>query len=296
MLASIKEKINNIEIDASEKNNLKMSTDKLIRIYDRYFEADCIELIENDRSIYEISTKAVSLTEKADLKESYEKIDKPVKEQKDNPRDVRFFIKENFNKFFSVIEENLEFEKIAGKHILDCLYEELSDFIHTTKVKEFVYVLLQNEKYEEFTTISTLMEFAESVMIIHLDLINTKYQIIEEEIEIFSKVFVFRLFVFLLYLIDNKEIAAEIMLEARNFFEDNTNNLNIANIRKAASLYEIENLKNLIIEEVINKGIMKDLILEIGKVFTSEERKIIMVHLEKYIQLLISLNEKNKKE
>ncbi len=286
ILEKIKKKLDVLDIDSSEKNNLKMATEKLIKIYRGYFEVDCIDLIENTRSVYEISTKALTLSENTDLKESYEKIEKSKKEQKDNPVDVRQVLKDNFNNFFSIIEEDPEFQKIAGRHILDYIYRELSNFTHTSKEKEFLYVLLQDEKYKEFTTIMTLLEFTECVMIIHLDLINTKYNMIENELDIFSAIFTFKLFVFLIYLIDNKKLATGIMYEAEKFFENNENNANYANIRRMLSRYELQNFQLLFEDESVNKEMSEKLITELNKIFNKKEAEILSVHLEKYTVLV----------
>jgi len=225
ILESIASKIEAANIETTEKDLVLMATERMIKIYKNYFIDSPLESVENARSVYEMIMKASTINNNQDIKTSYEKIDKPKNEQNDNPGQIRKFIQEHFNEYFSLIEDDEIIKNEFPKGVLDYLYSCLSRYTHPSKEKEFIFELLKNNEYASFASIVIYMEYIETIMIIYLDLVYTKYKNMQDEIEIFMPIFVLKFLTFIfLYLPINKNAVFEVMKIVNDFFEHNKNN------------------------------------------------------------------------
>ena len=276
ILESIASKIEATNIDMTEKNLVLMATERMKKIYKNYFIDSPIESVENARSVYEMIMKGSAINNKQNIKTSYEKIDKPKKEQNDNPGQIRSFIQEHYNEYFSLIEEDEIIKNEFPKGVLDYLYSCLSRYTHPTKEKEFIFELLKNDKYFDFASTTIYMEYIETIMIIYLNLVSTKYKNMQEELDVFIPIFLLNFLTFIfLYLQINKNAVIEVMKIANDFFEHNKNNEDYYHKLQKVSQNEFTVLKLEFSNEDNNILLVKKFAEKLEPIFSVEEKQII---------------------
>lgn len=296
ILNSIALKIEQADIETSEKNLMLMATDRMIKIYKNYFRDSPIESVENARSVYEMVTKAVTMSESQEIKDSYEKIDKPRNEQNDNPGQIRNFVHQHFNEYFSLIEDDEIIKQEFPKGVLDYIYSCLSRYTHPSKEKEFIFEVLKNDKCTDFALIAIYMEYIEPVMIIYLDLVSTKYKNMQEEIELLTLIFVLKFLTFIfLYLPINKNVIIEVMDMANNFFEHNKNNEEYYKKLQKVSLNEFNMLKGEFSNKDDNVLIVKKLAEALETIFSLEEKEVIKKEYTRFCEDIKEVIAENKK-
>lgn len=112
--------IENSNIYNSTKNNLIASGELIINIL-KLMEIENINVaLPCLRNVYEMTLKAICLEDNKEIYYSYNKILK--KTENDGMDKVRRYIGENFNKYFSIIEREENFEKVLGEGILTYIY------------------------------------------------------------------------------------------------------------------------------------------------------------------------------
>lgn len=276
ILESIASKIEAANIETTEKNLVLMATGRMIKIYKNYFIDSPIESVENARSIYEMIMKAIAINDDLDIKESYEKIDKEFNEQNDKPGQIRKRIQQHFNEYFSLIEDDEIIKTEFPKGVLDYLYSCLSRYTHPTKEKEFIFELLKNNKYADFALISIYMEYIESVMIIFMDLVSTKYKTLEEEVQNFISIFALKILTFIyLYLPININTIVEIAKFANTFFESNKNNEEYFKKLETVSQMQGDILNTMFSDSNAKALMVNKLVESLEKIFSDEEKLII---------------------
>jgi len=276
ILESIASKIEAANIETTEKDLVLMATERMIKIYKNYFIDSPLESVENARSVYEMIMKASTINNNQDIKTSYEKIDKPKNEQNDNPGQIRKFIQEHFNEYFSLIEDDEIIKNEFPKGVLDYLYSCLSRYTHPSKEKEFIFELLKNNEYASFASIVIYMEYIETIMIIYLDLVYTKYKNMQDEIEIFMPIFVLKFLTFIfLYLPINKNAVFEVMKIVNDFFEHNKNNEDYYQKLQKVSQNEFNVLQGEFADKDNNMLLVKKIAEKLEPLFSVEEKKII---------------------
>ena len=140
--------IENSNIYNSTKNNLIASGELIINIL-KLMETENINVaLPCLRNVYEMTLKAICLDDNSEIYDSYNKILKKI--ENDGMDKVRRYIGENFNKYFSIIEREENFEKVLGEGILTYIYKTLCRYAHATKVNEFVYLIEKKENLRKF--------------------------------------------------------------------------------------------------------------------------------------------------
>ncbi len=179
----IKKIKNKKNIGDSCKNNLCASGELII---------DTIKLMEKDqvnvalpclRNIYEMTLKAIVLDDNQEIFDSYNKIIK--NKEKDKMSIIREYIGEDFNKYFSIIEKDENFNNIIGKGILTCVYECLCRYSHATKVNEFVYLVQKDNELKAYLNNFLFVFIIYPIILIYVDATCTKIKSYKIDDELF---------------------------------------------------------------------------------------------------------------
>ena len=136
--------------------------------------------------------------------------------------------------------------------------------------------MLKNNKYADFALISIYMEYIESVMIIFMDLVSTKYKTLEEEVQNFISIFVLKILTFIyLYLPINISTIVEIVKFANTFFESNKNNEEYFKKLEIVSRMQGDILNTMFSDPNANALMVNKLVESLEKIFSDEEKLII---------------------
>lgn len=176
-------KLEKSDLKNSCRNNLIASGELLI---------DILKLIEKQkinvalpclRNVYEMTLKAIAIEDNQEIKESYDKVIKDV--EKDKMSEIRKYIAENFNKYFSMIEKDEIFKNILGEGILTYIYNCLCRYSHATKVNEFVYLVQKDNNLKEYFNCYLVFFLIYQIILLYTDVICTKLKLEKINNEIF---------------------------------------------------------------------------------------------------------------
>ena len=115
--------------------------------------------------------------------ESYNKIIKDT--EKDRMSEVRKYVGENFNKYFSIIEKDEIFENTLGEGILTYIYKCLCRYSHATKVNEFVYLIEKENDLKELFNLYLSLSLVYQIILVYIDAVCTKLKLEKLNNEVF---------------------------------------------------------------------------------------------------------------
>ena len=171
------------DMDDSCKNNLCAAGELLISIM-KMMEIDNVNVaLPCLRNVYEMLLKAIILEDNQKIKESYNKIIKNT--EKDRMSEVRKYIGENFNKYFSIIEKDEIFENTLGEGVLTYIYKCLCRYSHATKVNEFVYLIEKENNLKELFNLYLCLFLVYQIILVYIDAVCTKLKLEKLNNEIF---------------------------------------------------------------------------------------------------------------
>ena len=163
------------DMDDSCKNNLCAAGELLISIM-KMMEIDNVNVaLPCLRNVYEMLLKAIILEDNQKMKESYNKIIKDT--EKDRMSEVRKYVGENFNKYFSIIEKDEIFENTLGEGVLTYIYKCLCRYSHATKVNEFVYLIEKGNNLKELFNLYLCLFFVYQIILVYIDAVCTKLKL-----------------------------------------------------------------------------------------------------------------------
>ncbi len=171
------------DMDDSCKNNLCAAGELLISIM-KMMEINNVNVaLPCLRNVYEMLLKAIILEDSQDMKKSYNKIIKDT--EKDRMSEVRKYVGENFNKYFSIIEKDEIFENTLGEGILTYIYKCLCRYSHATKVNEFVYLIEKENDLKGLFNLYLCLFLVYQIILVYVDAVCTKLKLEELNSEIF---------------------------------------------------------------------------------------------------------------
>lgn len=171
------------DMDDSCKNNLCAAGELLISIM-KMMEIDNVNVaLPCLRNVYEMLLKAIILEDNQKMKESYNKIIKDT--EKDRMSEVRKYVGENFNKYFSIIEKDEIFENTLGEGVLTYIYKCLCRYSHATKVNEFVYLIQKENNLKELFNLYLCLFLVYQIILVYIDAVCTKLKLEKLNNEIF---------------------------------------------------------------------------------------------------------------
>ena len=171
------------DMDDSCKNNLCAAGELLISIM-KMMEIDNVNVaLPCLRNVYEMLLKAIILEDNQKMKESYNKIIKD--KEKDRMSEVRKYVGENFNKYFSIIEKDEIFENTLGEGVLTYIYKCLCRYSHATKVNEFVYLIEKENNLKELFNLYLCLFLVYQIILVYIDAVCTKLKLEKLNNEIF---------------------------------------------------------------------------------------------------------------
>ena len=171
------------DMDDSCKNNLCAAGELLISIM-KMMELDNVNVaLPCLRNVYEMLLKAIILEDNHKMKESYNKIIKD--KEKDRMSEVRKYVGENFNKYFSIIEKDEIFENTLGEGVLTYIYKCLCRYSHATKVNEFVYLIEKENNLKELFNLYLCLFLVYQIILVYIDAVCTKLKLEKLNNEIF---------------------------------------------------------------------------------------------------------------
>lgn len=171
------------DMDDSCKNNLCAAGELLISII-KMIEIDNVNVaLPCLRNVYEMLLKAIILEDNQKIKESYNKIIKNT--EKDRMSEVRKYIGENFNKYFSIIEKDEIFENTLEEGVLTYIYKCLCRYSHATKVNEFVYLIEKENNLKELFNLYLCLFLVYQIILVYIDAVCTKLKLEKLNNEIF---------------------------------------------------------------------------------------------------------------
>ena len=171
------------DMDDSCKNNLCAAGELLISII-KMIEIDNVNVaLPCLRNVYEMLLKAIILEDNQKIKESYNKIIKNT--EKDRMSEVRKYVGENFNKYFSIIEKDEIFENTLGEGVLTYIYKCLCRYSHATKVNEFVYLIEKENNLKELFNLYLCLFLVYQIILVYIDAVCTKLKLEKLNNEIF---------------------------------------------------------------------------------------------------------------
>ncbi|MBP3596224.1 MAG: hypothetical protein J6J60_02330 [Clostridia bacterium] len=109
----------------------------------------------------------------------------PFYTEKDRMREVRKYVGENFNKYFSIIEKDEIFENTLGEGILTYIYKCLCIYSHATKVNEFVYLIEKENDLKELFNLYLSLFLVYQIILVYIDAVCTKLKLEKLNNEIF---------------------------------------------------------------------------------------------------------------
>lgn len=171
------------DMDDSCKNNLCAAGELLISIM-KMIETNNVNVaLPCLRNVYEMLLKAIILEDNQNMRESYNKIIKDT--EKDRMSEVRKYVGENFNKYFSIIEKDEIFENTLGEGILTYIYKCLCRYSHATKVNEFVYLIEKENDLKELFNLYLSLFLVYQIILVYIDAVCTKLKLEKLNNEIF---------------------------------------------------------------------------------------------------------------
>ena len=171
------------DMDDSCKNNLCAAGELLISIM-KMMEINNVNVaLPCLRNVYEMLLKAIILEDNQKIKESYNKIIKDT--EKDRMSEVRKYVGENFNKYFSIIEKDEIFENTLGEGVLTYIYKCLCRYSHATKVNEFVYLIEKENNLKELFNLYLCLFLVYQIILVYIDAVCTKSKLKKLNNEIF---------------------------------------------------------------------------------------------------------------
>lgn len=171
------------DVDDSCKNNLCAAGELLISIM-KMMEINNVNVaLPCLRNVYEMLLKAIILEDNQKIKESYNKIIKDT--EKDRMSEVRKYVGENFNKYFSIIEKDEIFENTLGEGVLTYIYKCLCRYSHATKVNEFVYLIEKENNLKELFNLYLCLFLVYQIILVYIDAVCTKLKLEKLNNEIF---------------------------------------------------------------------------------------------------------------
>lgn len=171
------------DMDDSCKNNLCAAGELLISIM-KMIEINNVNVaLPCLRNVYEMLLKAIILEDNQNMRESYNKIIKDT--EKDRMSEVRKYVGENFNKYFSIIEKDEIFENTLGEGILTYIYKCLCRYSHATKVNEFVYLIEKENDLKELFNLYLSLFLVYQIILVYIDAVCTKLKLEKLNNEIF---------------------------------------------------------------------------------------------------------------
>ncbi|MBR0491295.1 MAG: hypothetical protein IJJ82_04520 [Clostridia bacterium] len=272
-IKKIVERIKNKKnLNDSCKNNLCASGELII---------DTMKLMENGqinvallclRNIYEMTLKAIVLDDNQEILDSYNKIIKS--KEKDKMSVIREYIAKDFNKYFSIIEKDENFDNILGKGILTYVYEYLCKYSHATKVNEFMYLIQKNNELKEYLNSFLFVFLIYSIILIYTDAVCTKIKFykIADELFILNGILMPDM---MSNLLNDKKNIENLSKFSKNIFgePDDLFNIRIDSEKKLINHYAMNCEK-----EIVNNDIQKetwDMFCNyyLSKYFTQKERE-----------------------
>lgn len=171
------------DMDDSCKNNLYAAGELLISIM-KMMEINNVNVaLPCLRNVYEMLLKAIILEDNQKMKESYNKIIKDT--EKDRMSEVRKYVGENFNKYFSIIEKDEIFENTLGEGVLTYIYKCLCRYSHATKVNEFVYLIEKENNLKELFNLYLCLFLVYQIILVYIDAVCTRLKLEKLNNEIF---------------------------------------------------------------------------------------------------------------
>ena len=171
------------DMDDSCKNNLCAAGELLISIMKMIEKNNVNVALPCLRNVYEMLLKAIVLEDNQNMRESYNKIIKDT--EKDRMSEVRKYVGENFNKYFSIIEKDEIFENTLGEGILTYIYKCLCRYSHATKVNEFVYLIEKENDLKELFNLYLSLFLVYQIILVYIDAVYTKLKLEKLNNEIF---------------------------------------------------------------------------------------------------------------
>ena len=171
------------DMDDSCKNNLCAAGELLISIMKMMERNNVNVALPCLRNVYEMLLKAIILEDNQKIKESYNKIIKDT--EKDRMSEVRKYVGENFNKYFSIIEKDEIFENTLGEGVLTYIYKCLCRYSHATKVNEFVYLIEKENNLKELFNLYLCLFLVYQIILVYIDAVCTKLKLEKLNNEIF---------------------------------------------------------------------------------------------------------------
>lgn len=171
------------DMDDSCKNNLYAAGELLISIM-KMMEINNVNVaLPCLRNVYEMLLKAIILEDNQKMKESYNKIIKDT--EKDRMSEIRKYVGENFNKYFSIIEKDEIFENTLGEGVLTYIYKCLCRYSHATKVNEFVYLIEKENNLKELFNLYLCLFLVYQIILVYIDAVCTRLKLEKLNNEIF---------------------------------------------------------------------------------------------------------------
>lgn len=183
LIKKLLKKLEKSNLKDSCRNNLIASGELIIDILKLMEKQKINVALPCLRNVYEMTLKAIALEDNQEIKESYDKVIKNV--EKDKMSEVRKYIAENFNKYFTMIEKNEIFDNILGEGILTYIYKCLCRYAHATKVNEFVYLIEKENNLKELFNLYLCLFLVYQIILVYIDAVCTKLKLEKLNNEIF---------------------------------------------------------------------------------------------------------------
>ena len=183
LIKKLLKKLEKSNLKDSCRNNLIASGELIIDILKLMEKQKINVALPCLRNVYEMTLKAIALEDNQEIKESYDKIIKNV--EKDRMSEVRKYIAENFNKYFSIIEKDEIFENTLGEGVLTYIYKCLCRYSHATKVNEFVYLIEKENNLKELFNLYLCLFLVYQIILVYIDAVCTKLKLKKLNNEIF---------------------------------------------------------------------------------------------------------------
>ena len=183
LIKKLLKKLEKSNLKDSCRNNLIASGELIIDILKLMEKQKINVALPCLRNVYEMTLEAIALEDNQEIKESYDKVIKNV--EKDKMSEVRKYIAENFNKYFTMIEKNEIFDNILGEGVLTYIYKCLCRYSHATKVNEFVYLIEKENNLKELFNLYLCLFLVYQIILVYIDAVCTKLKLEKLNNEIF---------------------------------------------------------------------------------------------------------------
>ena len=275
------------DMDDSCKNNLCAAGELLISIMKMIEKNNVNVALPCLRNVYEMLLKAIILEDNQNMRKSYNKIIKDT--EKDRMSEVRKYVGENFNKYFSIIEKDETFENILGEGILTYIYKCLCRYSHATKVNEFVYLIEKENDLKGLFNLYLSLFLVYQIVLLYIDAVCTKLNLEKLNNEIFlvsSIIFLNTMNILAILkskIEDIKDYSEKILGEPDDLFKIRIKE------EKELSTFFIEDIKTQIESINVQKEIMDNYCNRVLKKFFTQKQ------LEKIDEVIKSIKEGEKR-